>query len=129
MGNYFGRKKDTDPTDPTQDAFYGVEVKRAKAEKIFQTVYRPHIFIDFYKSQLFKDNDGGIAHEFWEQANNGKMRKVKMSKLKDVGLQEYEIPRLALTCPLIVCDNETLCTYLKRKYNYIDKYPSDYYSD
>lgn len=54
MGNYFGRKKDTDPTDPTQDAFYGVEVKRAKAEKIFQTVYRPHIYIDFYKSQLFK---------------------------------------------------------------------------
>jgi len=126
MGNYFGGKKKEDGNDPTQDAFYGVEIKKRAKEQIAQTVYRPHIYIDFYKSQLFKDGDGGVAHEFWEQCDNGKVRKVKGSRLKSVGVREYEIPRLALTCPLVICDNETLSNYLKRKYNYIDKYPSDY---
>ena len=54
MGNYFGRKKE-EGNDPTQDAFYGVEVKKSKTSThTIQTVYRPHIFIDFYKSELFK---------------------------------------------------------------------------
>ena len=54
MGNYFGRKKE-DGNDPTQDAFYGVEVKKSRSSAhTIQTVYRPHIFIDFYKSELFK---------------------------------------------------------------------------
>ena len=62
MGNYFGRKKEADPSDPTQDAFYGVEVKKAKRMPVFQTVYRPHIFIDFYKSKLFKVNAAKLCN-------------------------------------------------------------------
>lgn len=79
------------------------------------------------KKSCFQDGDGCVANEFWEQSQNGHVRKVKRSRLKNIGMQEYEIPRLALTCPLIICDNESLCEYLKRKYNYIDRYPSDYY--
>ena len=75
---------------------------------------------------LFQDRDGSVANEFWEQGANGKIRRVKPSQLSHLGAQEYSIPRLAHTCPLVVCDNETLLAYLKRKYNYIDKYPSDY---
>ena len=75
---------------------------------------------------LFQDRDGSVANEFWEQGANGKIRRVKLSQLSHLGAQEYSIPRLAHTCPLVVCDNETLLAYLKRKYNYIDKYPSDY---
>lgn len=75
---------------------------------------------------IFQDRDGSVANEFWEQGANGKIRRVKPSQLSHLGAQEYSIPRLAHTCPLVVCDNETLLAYLKRKYNYIDKYPSDY---
>ena len=81
----------------------------------------------FQKNKIiFQDRDGSVANEFWEQGANGKIRRVKPSQLCHLGAQEYSIPRLAHTCPLVVCDNETLLAYLKRKYNYIDKYPSDY---
>ena len=50
MGNYFGRggKKETDTREEC-----GSETE-SRREKVFQTVYRPHIFIDFFKSQLYK---------------------------------------------------------------------------
>jgi len=122
MGGYFSKKNETKEE-------FGTHSHQIKVPAERRTVYRPDIFVDFYQSNLFKDADGSEANEFFVQAGSGNTYKVKRSRLKPVGLKEYAWPMLALTCPMVVCDEESINLYLKRKFNFVDRYPSDYIFD
>ena len=125
MGNYLGKKKPNpnliDESGANNQNLYGQpsdeQIARSK-----KTVYRPQIFIDYYKSKLFKvthshvikffefelkDNDGSVANEFWVQCpDNGKVKKDK--KIRSVGYEEYDPPRLAHSFKYVLCENSSL---------------------
>ena len=128
MGNYLGKKKpnpnlidESGGNGANNQNLYGQhsdeQIARSK-----KTVYRPQIFIDYYKSKLFKvtllllsfcvelelkDNDGSVANEFWVQCpDNGKVKKDK--KIRSVGYEEYDPPRLAHSFKYVLCENSSL---------------------
>lgn len=58
MGNYFGKKNKENPNlrdnEHEQEHNLPHNLQKRKFEK--PTIYRPQIFIDYYKSQLLKVN-------------------------------------------------------------------------
>ena len=57
MGNYFGKKNKENPNlrdNENEDHNLPQNLQKRKFEK--PTIYRPQIFIDYYKSQLLKVN-------------------------------------------------------------------------
>ena len=153
MGNYFGKKNKENPNlrDNQHEQDLPHNLQKRKFEK--PTIYRPQIFIDYYKSQLlkvnnqskyiaslvddlydsdknyryFQDGDGSLANEFWEQLSNGKMRRVRKG-VSSVGYEEYRPPRLSHNFHYVLVDNKSLVSVLERKYNFIDAYPGDEYA-
>ena len=58
MGNYLGKKKPNpnliDESGANNQNLYGQQHSEEQIARSKKTVYRPQIFIDYYKSKLFK---------------------------------------------------------------------------
>ena len=65
-----------------------------------------------------------MANEFWVQHSDGKLKKDK--KVRAVGFEEYDPPRLAHSFKYVLCDNQNLGKILSHlcqtKYNTVFSY-------